>query len=143
MSDDIKNFNHHMWYQDNDGIITIGINEEGLADISEITSIDLPQEQEKVEEDMAIGTIETDDGPLDIYVPVAGTVIEVNTNVLEDPSVIQEDPYEEGWLLRIEAAEELSDDDDEDDDLDEDDEDEDDEDSDDDADEDDRYDDED
>lgn len=125
MSGDIKNFNHHMWYQEEDGIITIGINEEGLADITEITSVDLPPEQEKVEEDVAIGTIETDDGPLDIYSPVAGTVIEVNANVLDDASVIQEDPYEEGWLLRIEASEELSDDEDEDDDLDEDEDDED------------------
>lgn len=122
MSGDIKNFNHHMWYQEEDGIITIGINEEGLADITEITSVDLPAEQDKVEEDVAIGTIETDDGPLDIYVPVAGTVIEINSSVLEDPAVIQEDPYEEGWLLRIEAAEEV-DEDDEDDDIDEDDED--------------------
>lgn len=122
MSGDIKNFNHHMWYQEEDGIITIGINEEGLADITEITSVDLPAEQDKVEEDVAIGTIETDDGPLDIYVPVAGTVIEINSSVLEDPGVIQEDPYEEGWLLRIEAAEEV-DEDDEDDDIDEDDED--------------------
>lgn len=124
MAGDIKNFNHHMWYQESDGIITIGINEEGLADITEINSIDLPPEQEKVEEDVAIGTIETDDGPLDIYVPVEGTVIEVNVQVLEDPSLIQEDPYEEGWLLRIEAAEPVDEDDEEDeddeDDLDED-----------------------
>ena len=129
MSGNVKNFNHHMWYQEVDGIITIGINEEGLADITEITSVDLPPEQEKVEEDVAIGTIETDDGPLDIYSPVEGTVIEVNSQVQEDPSVIQDDPYEEGWLLRIEPTEELADDedededeDDEDDDLDEDDE---------------------
>lgn len=118
---DIKNFNVHMWYQEEDGIITIGINEEGLADITEITGIDLPPEQEKVEADVAIGTIETDDGPLDIYSPVAGTVIEVNAQVLEDFSTIQDDPYEEGWLLRIEASEELDEDDDSDDDDDEDD----------------------
>lgn len=121
MSDDIKNFNHHMWYREEDGIITIGINDEGLADITEITSVDLPPEQEKVEEDVAIGVIETDDGPLNIYSPVAGTVIEVNSSVLDEPSVIQEDPYEEGWLLRIEATEELDEDDeDEEDDLEED-----------------------
>ena len=125
---DIKNFNHHMWYQEVDGIITIGINEEGLADITEITSVDLPPEQEKVEEDVAIGTIETDDGPLDIFVPVAGTVIEVNAQVLEDPSVIQDDPYEEGWLLRFEASEEISEDDEDDEDVEEDEDDEDDED---------------
>jgi glycine cleavage system H protein len=125
MAGDIKNFNHHMWYQEVDGIVTIGINEEGLADITEITSVDIPPEQEKVEEDAVIGTIETDDGPLNIYSPVEGIVIEVNAQALEDPSLIQEDPYEEGWLLRIEASEELSDDEDdededEDDDLDDD-----------------------
>lgn len=128
MGGDIKNFHHHMWYQEEDGIITIGINEEGLADITEITSVDLPPEQEKVEEDVAIGTIETDDGPLDIYSPVSGTVIEINSSVLEDPAVIQEDSYEEGWLLRIEADVE-SDDEDEDEDYEEDEEDEDDEES--------------
>lgn len=116
-----KNFNHHMWYQEIDGVITIGINEEGLADITEITEIDLPPEHEKVEEDVAIGSIETDDGPLEIFSPVAGTVIEVNSSVLEDPSLIQEDPYEEGWLLRIEASEDLSDEDEDEDDSDDDD----------------------
>lgn len=120
MSDDIKNFNHHMWYREEDGIITIGINDEGLSDITEITSVDLPPEQEKVEEDTPIGVIETDDGPLNIYSPVVGTVIEINSSVLDEPSIIQEDPYEEGWLLRIEATEEF-DEDDEDEDLDEDD----------------------
>ncbi len=118
MSGDIKNYNHHMWYQEEDGIITIGINEEGLADITEINSVDLPPEQEKVEEDVPIGTIETDDGPLDIFSPVAGTVIEVNAGVLEDPSLVMDDSYEEGWLLRIEASEELSDEEDEDEDED-------------------------
>ena len=124
LTGEIKNYNHHMWYQEDDGIITIGINEEGLADITEITSLDLPPEQEKVEPDVAIGTIETDDGPLDIYSPVEGVVIEVNANVLDDPSVIQDDSYEEGWLLRIEATADVDDDEDEDeeddDDLDED-----------------------
>lgn len=125
MESDVKNFNHHMWYREEDGLITIGINEEGLADITEITSLDLPSENESVGEDIAIGTIETDDGPLDIYSPVAGKVVEINSSVLEDPSLIQEDPYEEGWILRIEATEDIDDEDEdeeEDDDLDEDDE---------------------
>lgn len=125
MESDVKNFNHHMWYREEDGLITIGINEEGLADITEITSLDLPSENESVGEDIAIGTIETDDGPLDIYSPVAGKVVEINSSVLEDPSLIQEDPYEEGWIIRIEATEDLDDEDEdeeEDDDLDEDDE---------------------
>ncbi|MBC7465567.1 MAG: glycine cleavage system protein H [Bdellovibrio sp.] len=124
MESDVKNFNHHMWYREEDGLITIGINEEGLADITEITSLDLPAENESVAEDVAIGTIETDDGPLDIYSPVEGKVVEINSSVIEDPSLIQEDPYEEGWLIRIEATADLDDEDEDEDDFDEDEEDE-------------------
>lgn len=123
-ANDVRNFMGYMWVQDEDGIITIGINEEGLEDFEEITSVDLPAEHDKVEADEVCGTVETDDGPLDIYSPVSGTVIEVNSAVIEDPSLIQEDPFEEGWLIRVETSESLDEDEDEDED-DEDDEDED------------------
>ncbi len=123
MSENVKNFMHYLWYSEQDGVITIGINEEGLEDITEINSIDLPQEQDEIDADSPIGTLDSDDGQLDIFSPVKGTVIEVNSQVLENPEIILEDSYEEGWLLRIETTEELEDDDldededDEDDDL--------------------------
>lgn len=123
MSEDTVNFMGYMWVHKEDGVITIGINEEGLQDFDEITSIELPPENEKVEADTVIGTIETDDGPLDIYAPVNGTILEINPQVLETPSLIQEDPFEEGWLLRIETTEELDEDDEDYEDEDEDDED--------------------
>lgn len=119
MADDVRNFMGYLWYKEEDGVITIGINEDGLEDFEEITSVELPSEGEKIEADVVLGTIETDDGPLDIYSPVDGTISEVNNQVIEDPSLIQEEPYEEGWLIRIEAAE-TADDEDEDDDDDED-----------------------
>ena len=125
MSDKVKNFMHYLWYSELDGVITIGINEEGLEDITEINSIDLPQEQDEIDADSPIGTLDSDDGQLDIFSPVKGTVIEVNSQVLENPGIILEDSYEEGWLLRIETTEELEEeepdaDDDEDDEDDED-----------------------
>lgn len=126
-SEDVKNFMGYLWYSQEDNIITIGINEDGLEDFEEISSVELPAEQEKVDADTIVATIETDDGPLDIYTPVSGTVIEINGQVVDDPSIIMEDPFEEGWLIRIEADEDLDEDDeDEDDDDDDDDEDEDD-----------------
>lgn len=126
MSDNVKNFMHYLWYTQQDGVITIGINEEGLADITEIVGVDLPQEQDEVDADTPIGSVDTDDGQLDIFSPVKGTVIEVNSQVLENPELIMEDSFEEGWLIRIETTEEvdededdLDDEDDEDDDLEE------------------------
>jgi glycine cleavage system H protein len=120
-ANDVRNFMGYLWFRNEDGIVTIGINEDGLADFEEITSVDLPSEQEKVEAEEVCGTVETDDGPLDIYSPVSGTVIEVNAAVIDDPSLIQEDPYEEGWLIRIEATEPSDDEDEDEDDDDEDD----------------------
>ncbi|WP_295898817.1 glycine cleavage system protein H [uncultured Bdellovibrio sp.] len=125
-SDDVRNFMGYLWVRQEDGIITIGINEDGLEDFEEISSVELPAEQEKIDADVVIGTLETDDGPLDIYSPVSGTVIEVNSQVVEDPSIIMEDPYEEGWLIRLEADEDMDDEDEDEDDDDDDDEDEDD-----------------
>jgi glycine cleavage system H protein len=132
MAGKVKNFNHNLWYSENEGIITIGINEEGLEDITEINAIDLPPEQEKVDADTAFGSVETDDGTVEILSPVEGTIIEINTQVIDDPAILMEDPYEEGWLVRIEATAEIEDDeddlddeddeDDEDDDLEDDDE---------------------
>ncbi len=118
MSSELKNFMGYMWLLEEDGVITIGINEEGLADFEEISSIELPSEGDKVESDVVIGTIETDDGPLDIYSPVDGSVLEVNTAVIENPALIQEDCFDEGWLVRIEAEDALSDDEEEDEDED-------------------------
>ena len=112
-ANDVRNFMGYLWIQEEDGIVTIGINEEGLADFEEITSVDLPAEHDKVEADEVCGTVETDDGPLDIYSPVSGTVLEVNSAVIDDPTLIQKDPFEEGWLIRVEASEELDEDEDE------------------------------
>lgn len=121
MSDGVRsNFMGYLWVQRDEGVITIGINEEGLQDFEEITSVELPPEGEKIEEDVVLGTIETDDGPLDIYSPVAGTVLEVNSQVVDEPALIQEDPFEEGWLIKIEADEDFDEDEDEEDEDDED-----------------------
>ncbi len=113
LTGEIRNFMGYMWFQNEDGIVTIGINEDGLEDFEEILSVELSPEGEKIDSDVVLGTIETDDGPLDIYSPVAGTVLEVNSQVIDNPNLIQEDPYEEGWLIRIEATEKAEDEDEE------------------------------
>lgn len=118
--DQFRNFMGYLWVQKEDNVFTIGINEEGLEDLSEINKLDLPQEGEEVEADVVLGAVETDDGPLDIYSPVSGKIVEINAAVMEDPSIIQEDPYD-AWLVKIESDEDLDDADEEDEDDDDDD----------------------
>ncbi len=123
-SDDIRNFMGYLWYQVEDGVVTIGVNEEGLEELDEITSVELSPENDKVDAEEVCGGIETNDGPMDIYSPVSGKIIEINSAVIEDPDLIQEDPYGEGWLLKIEPDEDIDNEDEDDvDDLNEDEED--------------------
>ena len=117
--DEYRNFMGYHWVLKEDDAYTIGLNEEGLSQIDEINSIELPAEGEEVEAEVVVGTLETDDGQLDLYSPVSGKVIEVNSAVLEDPNIIQEDPYD-GWLFRVESDDELDEEDEEDDDIEED-----------------------
>jgi glycine cleavage system H protein len=122
--DQIRNFMGYLWVQKEGDVLTIGINEDGADEIESINSVELPPEGEVIEADVVLGSVETDDGPLDIYSPLSGTIVEINTAVIEDPSLIQEDPYD-SWLVKIETKEDLDEEEDDEDDEDEDEEDED------------------
>ena len=91
------------WLQVDDTVITIGLNEEGIEAADEISKIDLPGEGEAVETDEICGELETTDGPINIFAPVSGTVLEINPSVVENPELIKDDPYGEGWLIKIEV----------------------------------------
>jgi glycine cleavage system H protein len=110
----------YQWLQLEDQTVTIGISEEGLAELSEITAVNLPAENDEVVPDEICAEIETEEGPLNIYCPVEGRVVEINAAVVENPSLIFEDPYGDGWLFRVEPddvddLDDVEDDEDEDD----------------------------
>jgi glycine cleavage system H protein len=91
------------WLQiEDDNTVTIGINEDGLNEISEITAVQLPAENEEVTADEICAELETEEGPLNIYSPVDGKIVEINAAVVENPSLITEDPFGDGWLIRVE-----------------------------------------
>jgi glycine cleavage system H protein len=128
MAEQYKNFMGGFWFQKEDNIYTVGLNEDALETFEKIETIELPADNESVEAEMVCGSLETDEGPIDIYSPVAGTVVEINSTVIEDPTLIQDDPYD-AWLFKVESdedyvepdeEEEEDEDEDEDDDIDED-----------------------
>ena len=100
--DETMTYMGYLWVNTDDGVLTIGINEDGLEEFSEILSINLPAENEEVSPDEVCGEVETDQGPMNIYSPIAGRVSEVNEAVVENASLIQEDCFGDGWLLKIE-----------------------------------------
>jgi glycine cleavage system H protein len=91
------------WVEVVDNVLTIGISEDGLDDMADIRRAELPEEGSSVDAEEVFGELETEDGPVHLYAPVKGTIIEVNAAVIESAEIITEDPTGEGWLVRIEA----------------------------------------
>lgn len=92
----------HEWAQVDENIVSIGITEFAQEQLGEIVYVELPEEGAKVNQGESFGVVESVKAASDLYAPVSGTVIEVNMSLLEDPSSLNDDPMNEGWLIRIE-----------------------------------------
>lgn len=100
---DLITYMGYEWVMVEDGIVTVGINDDGLSELSDITAINLPNVDDEVSPDEICGEIETDSGPMNLYSPVEGQIVEVNEAVVEDPNLVNEDNFGDGWLFRVEA----------------------------------------
>ncbi len=92
----------HEWAQVDENIVTVGITEFAQDSLGEIVYVELPEEGSKVTQNDSFGVIESVKAASDLYSPVSGTVIEVNASLMDNPSVLNDDPMNEGWLIRIE-----------------------------------------
>lgn len=92
----------HEWAQVDENVVTVGITEYAQQQLGEVVYIDLPEEGQKVTQNESFGAVESVKAASDLIAPVSGTVIEVNTSHNEDSGLINDDPMNEGWLIRIE-----------------------------------------
>ena len=96
---------HHLWVKkEKKKIARIGITEFFSAREIEIINVDLPEEGEEYERDDVFGSLEFVEEVYNLVMPVSGTVIQVNEKVLDDVDILNEDPYEEGWLIKLEMT---------------------------------------
>jgi glycine cleavage system H protein len=92
----------HEWAQVDENIVTVGITEFAQEQLGEIVYVELPEEGAKVTQGESFGVVESVKAASDLYSPVSGTVIEVNLPLADDPGSLNDDPMNDGWLLRIE-----------------------------------------
>lgn len=92
----------HVWARlDDDNRITIGITDYAQEELGDITGIDLPEEGDEVVKDEPFGSIESQKEVVDILSPLGGGLVEVNQDLLDSPEIINEDPYQDGWIIRV------------------------------------------
>ena len=101
--EELKYSKTHQWVRlEGENEVVIGISDYAQQELGDIVYLELPEEGDVVEKDSAFGVIESTKATEDLYSPVSGTVIEVNTPLIDSPEVINEDPYGDGWMIRVE-----------------------------------------
>lgn len=92
----------HEWAQADENVVTVGVTEFAQQSLGEIVYVELPEEGQKVSQGDTFGVVESVKAVSDLYAPVSGTVIEVNSSLIDNPSVLNDNPMVDGWLIRIE-----------------------------------------
>jgi len=101
----------HGWILVDDGVGTVGLTDYAQREIGGIEHIELPDAEDSVEAGEPFGALESDQAVAEIFSPVTGEITEVNPRLAEQPELINQSPYKDGWLIkvRIERPEELKD----------------------------------
>lgn len=100
---DYKYTQDHEWiYCEKDGMAYVGITSYAIEHLGDIVHIEFPEVGDELEMNASFGTIESTKTVSDCFMPVTGKIIEINDDLLSDLNVIAEDPYNEGWLIKIE-----------------------------------------
>ncbi|MFZ2062755.1 MAG: glycine cleavage system protein GcvH [Candidatus Binatus sp.] len=97
----LKYSKEHEWVATEDTVATVGITDHAQDQLGEIVYIELPAVGDKVSKDDPFGVVESVKAVSDIYAPVTGTVIEINEDLPESPETVNEDPYGDGWLIKV------------------------------------------
>ncbi|MDZ7264689.1 MAG: glycine cleavage system protein GcvH [candidate division KSB1 bacterium] len=96
----------HEWVlvDDTNNIATIGITDYAQGELGDIVFVELPSVNDEVKQMEPFGTIEAVKAVSDLFSPVSGVIVEVNTLLQEQPETINHDPYDKGWMIKVQMS---------------------------------------
>jgi glycine cleavage system H protein len=95
----------HEWIDTNQEVMTVGITEHAQELLGDMVFVELPQVDTEVHAGDELGVLESVKAASDFYAPISGIVVAINEEVVENPALINRDPYGAGWLVKIRAHE--------------------------------------
>ncbi len=102
--EDLQYTRSHEWVRTEDDTATVGITYHAQDELGDVVFVELPEKGATFEAGEAFGTVESVKAVSDLYAPVGGEVIEVNSALEDAPEKINEDPYGDGWMLKLRAS---------------------------------------
>ena len=101
---DLQYTKTHEWVRREGDIATVGITDHAQDELGDVVFIELPEEGSSFGAGDAFGTIESVKAVSDLYAPVGGEVVEVNSALEDAPEKVNEDPYGDGWIIRLRVS---------------------------------------
>ena len=101
---DLQYTRSHEWIRIEGDTATVGITDYAQDALGDVVYVELPDVGASFEAGATFGAVESVKAASDLYLPVAGEVLEVNSALVEQPEILNSDPYGEGWMLRIRVA---------------------------------------
>jgi glycine cleavage system H protein len=99
--DELKYSKEHIWVRIEHGTGVIGITDFAQEELGTISGVELPDEGDEVEQDDAVGSVEGHKTVASLYAPFSGTVQSVNHEAIDNPELLNDDPYDGAWLIEI------------------------------------------
>jgi len=94
----------HEWIRVEGDVGVVGITEHAQAELGDIVFVELPKIGAKLEQSASFGSVESVKAVSDVYSPVAGEVVEVNTALSDAPEKVNEEPYGAGWIMKLKLS---------------------------------------
>ena len=103
---DLQYTKSHEWVRVEDGVATVGITDHAQDELGDVVFVELPEMGATLASGDSFGAVESVKAVSDLYAPVGGEVVEVNGALEDSPEKINEDPYGEGWILKLRISDE-------------------------------------
>lgn len=101
---ELKYTKDHEWVKIDGDVATVGITDFAQSELGDIVFVEIETEGEELELEEVFGSVEAVKTVSDLFMPVSGEVMEINPAIEEKPEVVNEDPYGEGWMIKIKMS---------------------------------------
>lgn len=102
--ENLKYTKDHEWIRVEEDFAYIGVTDFAQGELGDVVFVEIETEDESLDKEEVFGTIEAVKTVSDMFMPVSGKVLEVNPKIVDEPELVNKDPYGEGWLVKISIA---------------------------------------
>ena len=103
---ELKYTKDHEWIEIDGKIATVGITDYAQGELGDIVYVEIETLDERLDKEEVFGSVEAVKTVSDLFLPVSGKIIEVNQKIEDSPEIINEDPYNDGWIIKMEIENE-------------------------------------